>query len=263
MKFYKPFSQSNLSTKNQDNAEEISLLINEKKSLTKQIPIWRFVLPLTLQLALILSVPAQAIYTHITGRTVILQTAPIDPYDFLRGYYQVLSYEISRQNNLSKLPGWHQFKLETSGRFSSNNQTNIYVILAAPTKIENSEIPRVWQPVAVSGKMPENLPDNQIAIQGKFDGWRVKYGLYKVENQWGGYSAPWHPGGDWVIGGRSNQNVVAIDVKSDDGGETLNGTMTYIGEGPIGFRATRTGKNNNYTVENQWGGSSVIVKNVE
>ena len=177
MKFYKPFSQSNLSTKNQDDAEEISLLINEKKSLTKQIPIWRFVLPLTLQLALILSVPAQAIYTHITGRTVILQTAPIDPYDFLRGYYQVLSYDISRKDNLSKLSGWHQFKLETSGRFSSNNQTNIYVILAAPTKIENSEIPRVWQPVAVSGKMPENLPDNQIAIQGKFDGWRVKYGL--------------------------------------------------------------------------------------
>ena len=177
MKFYKPFSQSNLSTKNQDNAEEISLLINEKKSLTKQIPIWRFVLPLTLQLALILSVPAQAIYTHITGRTVILQTAPIDPYDFLRGYYQVLSYDISRKDNLSKLSGWHQFKLETSGRFSSNNPTNIYVILAAPTKIENSEIPRVWQPVAVSGKMPENLPDNQIAIQGKFDGWRVKYGL--------------------------------------------------------------------------------------
>ena len=124
-----------------------------------------------------MSVPAQAIYTHITGRTVILQTAPIDPYDFLRGYYQVLSYDISRKDNLSKLSGWHQFKLETSGRFSSNNQTNIYVILAAPTKIENSEIPRVWQPVAVSGKMPENLPDNQIAIQGKFDGWRVKYGL--------------------------------------------------------------------------------------
>ena len=134
-------------------------------------------MPLTLQLALILSVPAQAIYTHMTGRTVILQTAPVDPYDFLRGYYQVLSYDISRKDNLSKLSGWHQFKLETSGRFSSNNQTNIYVILAAPTKIENSEIPRVWQPVAVSGKMPENLPDNQIAIQGKFDGWRVKYGL--------------------------------------------------------------------------------------
>ncbi|MDJ0514932.1 MAG: GDYXXLXY domain-containing protein [Trichodesmium sp. MO_231.B1] len=177
MKFYNPFSQSNLSTKNQDNTEEISLPINQTKSLTKQIPIWRFLLPLTLQLALILSVPAQAIYTHITGRTVILQTAPVDPYDFLRGYYQVLNYDISRKDNLSKLPGWHQFELETSRRFYSDNQTNIYVILAAPEKIENSGIPKVWQPVAVSAKMPENLPDNQIAIQGKFDGWRVKYGL--------------------------------------------------------------------------------------
>ncbi|MGD1704008.1 GDYXXLXY domain-containing protein [Dapis sp. BLCC M229] len=177
MKFYNPFSQSNLSTKNQDNTEEISLPINQTKSLTKQIPIWRFLLPLTLQLALILSVPAQAIYTHITGRTVILQTAPVDPYDFLRGYYQVLNYDISRKDNLSKLPGWDKFELETSGGFSSNNQTNIYVVLAAPEKIENSGIPKVWEPVAVSAKMPENLPDNQIAIQGKIDGWRVKYGL--------------------------------------------------------------------------------------
>ena len=177
MKFSNLFSQSNLSTKNQDNAEELSLPISETKYLTKQIPIWRFVVPLTLQLALILSVPAQAIYTHITGRTVILQTAPVDPYDFLRGYYQVLNYDISSKDNLSKLPGWNKFELETSGRFSSDNQTNIYVILAAPEKIENSGIPQVWQPVGVSAKLPENLPDNQIVIQGKFHSWRVKYGL--------------------------------------------------------------------------------------
>ncbi|NET14750.1 MAG: GDYXXLXY domain-containing protein, partial [Okeania sp. SIO1H6] len=44
--------------------------------------IWRFILPLTVQLALILSIPAQAIYTTITGRTVVLQTVPVDPYDF-------------------------------------------------------------------------------------------------------------------------------------------------------------------------------------
>ncbi|MFB2768344.1 lectin ESA-2 [Pelatocladus sp. BLCC-F211] len=79
--------------------------------------------------------------------------------------------------------------------------------------------------------------------------------LYQVQNQWGGSSAPWNEGGKWVIGARSNQNIVAMDVKSDDGGQTLNGTITYQGEGPIGFRATRLGSNN-YTVENQWGGSS-------
>ncbi|MBD2472146.1 lectin ESA-2 [Nostoc sp. FACHB-145] len=79
--------------------------------------------------------------------------------------------------------------------------------------------------------------------------------LYIVENQWGGSSAPWNPGGAWIIGARSNQRVVALNATSNDNGKTLNGTMTYAGEGPIGFRATLTGSNT-YNVENQWGGSS-------
>ena len=36
--------------------------------------------------------------------------------------------------------------------------------------------------------------------------------------------------------------------------DTLTGTMTYHGEGPIGFRGTNTG-GSNYHVENQWGGN--------
>src|SRR5688572_24202382 len=80
---------------------------------------------------------------------------------------------------------------------------------------------------------------------------------YTVENQWGGNSAPWHPGGTWVLGARSGQNVVAIDISSPDNGQTFNGTMTYAGEGPIGFRAQHVGiGTNEYKVENQWGGSS-------
>ncbi|AOJ71799.1 MULTISPECIES: lectin OAA family protein [Burkholderia] len=79
--------------------------------------------------------------------------------------------------------------------------------------------------------------------------------LQHVQNQWGGSSAQWHEGGMWVLGCRSGQNVVAIDIKSADGGRTLTGTMTYAGEGPIGFRATLT-QCNTYNVENQWGGSS-------
>ncbi|EAW35857.1 hypothetical protein [Lyngbya sp. PCC 8106] len=78
---------------------------------------------------------------------------------------------------------------------------------------------------------------------------------YMVENQWGGSSAPWHPGGQWVLGYRTDQNVVELDLKSEDGGQTLNGTMTYQGEGPIGFKAAMA-EGYAYTVENQWGGSS-------
>jgi hypothetical protein len=77
---------------------------------------------------------------------------------------------------------------------------------------------------------------------------------YGVQNQWGGSSAPWHDGGAYVLGARPSQNVVAINVTSPDGGKTLAGTMTYAGEGPIGFRGTLT-NGNNYIVQNQWGDS--------
>jgi hypothetical protein len=78
---------------------------------------------------------------------------------------------------------------------------------------------------------------------------------YSVQNQWGGSSAPWNAAGDWVLGGRANQAPVSISAKSGDNGQTLTGTMTYAGEGPIGFQATRT-SGNNYAVQNQWGGSN-------
>lgn len=78
--------------------------------------------------------------------------------------------------------------------------------------------------------------------------------LYQVQNQWGGSFAPWHEGGVWIIGARPDQRVVALDISSNDGGITLVGTMTYKGEGPIGFKASLT-QGNTYIVENQWGGS--------
>jgi OAA-family lectin sugar binding domain len=79
--------------------------------------------------------------------------------------------------------------------------------------------------------------------------------VYSVENQWGGSNAPWNVGGAWVMGTRANQPIVALKVSSSDGGATLTGTMTYQGEGPIGFSGHREGANN-YVVENQWGGSN-------
>lgn len=77
---------------------------------------------------------------------------------------------------------------------------------------------------------------------------------YVVGNQWGGADAAWSDGGVWVIGGRQDQHVVALDITSTDEGQTLVGTVTYAGEGPIGFRATQT-EQNTYLVEHQWGGA--------
>jgi len=78
---------------------------------------------------------------------------------------------------------------------------------------------------------------------------------YAVQNQWGGDSAPWHDGGNWVIGCRENQNVVAINVTSNDNGQTLTGTMTYANEGPIGFQSANV-DGGVYNTQNQWGGNT-------
>lgn len=78
---------------------------------------------------------------------------------------------------------------------------------------------------------------------------------YVVENQWGGSSAPWHPGGVFVLGAREKQLPVAFNLVSSDQGRTLQGTMTYRGEGPIGVRAKQA-VGNTYYIENQWGGPS-------
>lgn len=64
---------------------------------------------------------------------------------------------------------------------------------------------------------------------------KIMENTYFVENQWGGSSAPWHPGGPMILGARANQPIVALNITSADNGVTLTGTMTYAGEGPIGF----------------------------
>jgi hypothetical protein len=79
--------------------------------------------------------------------------------------------------------------------------------------------------------------------------------LYQVQNQWGGQSAAWNPGGLWAIGSRANQSVIALKLTSPDGGKTLTGTMTYSGEQAIGVQAVQS-STNSYTVQNQWGGTS-------
>jgi hypothetical protein len=62
---------------------------------------------------------------------------------------------------------------------------------------------------------------------------------YQVQNSWGSSSG--NPGGNWVLGARCPQPLVAVNVTSSDGGQTLTGSITYEGEGPIDFRGTLAG----------------------
>ena len=136
-----------------------------------------FLLPLTVQLLIILAIPSQSLYTYAFGKTVTIQTIPVDPYDLLRGYSQTLRYDIiSNWNQLKKLPGGQDV----------NETETFYVTLQAPELLDKQP-PIPWTPMAVSNEKPDNLPDNQIAIAGNTEGYRgVFYGLetyYMPENQ--------------------------------------------------------------------------------
>jgi uncharacterized membrane-anchored protein len=147
-------------------------------------PIWRFWAPLLFQTALILAVPAQSAYTQLTGKTVILQTVPVDPYELLRGYSQTLRYDISIQDNLRKLPGWKELPQQPrNGKELTflKPGTRVYVILQAPKASKPSattaKLPEVWTPVAVSSVRPSQLPPNQVALQGLAEHGFIQYGL--------------------------------------------------------------------------------------
>jgi uncharacterized membrane-anchored protein len=135
----------------------------------KPIPILRFLVPLLIQAGLLLAIPAQSIQTYLTGKTVILQTVPVDPYNILTGYYQILSYDISTKSTLEKLP---------NSKDILKDENSFYVILQEE-KPTDEKIPKAWKPVGLSTKLPDSLPDNQVALKGKYRYGRVTYGLEK------------------------------------------------------------------------------------
>lgn len=140
-----------------------------------RVPSWRFVAAMLLQSALIVAVPLQSALTYAQGETVTLQTLPVDPYDPLRGYSQTLRFDISDSNVLKPLPGGEEvFTWKNEGEL-------IYVTLASPNRA-NSEFdelatPMAWTPVAVSLELPDSLDAGQIALRGRYKGWRIEYGL--------------------------------------------------------------------------------------
>lgn len=113
-------------------------------------------------------------------------------------------------------------------------------------KVVNIEISSEDEGKTFSGSMVYE-GEGSISVRAE----QIAGSNYKVENQWGGEDADWHPGGNWIIGSRTGQNVVQLSIDNIQG--TFTGTMTYVGEGPIAFEgAPETGTS--YTVENQWGG---------
>ncbi|MDJ1181692.1 GDYXXLXY domain-containing protein [Roseofilum casamattae] len=138
----------------------------------RQQKLWHFLVPFILQILLIASIPARAVYTLVTGTTVILQTQPVDPYDLLRGYSQTLSYDISQWETLQDLPGWKTL----SDRPEQLNR-EFYLILEQPEEQIREGIPVPWRAIAISATLPQTLPLSQIALRGHFERGQLIYGL--------------------------------------------------------------------------------------
>jgi uncharacterized membrane-anchored protein len=115
-----------------------------------------FVVAVAAQLFIIAAVPAQKVYTIVTGKTILLKTAPVDPYSVMSGYYVTLGYEISNPKGLT---GW---KEGSEGR-------PVWVILQADPN-------GIWNAVSVHDKQP-SVPKDCVMIKGRTSRWRVEYGI--------------------------------------------------------------------------------------
>jgi uncharacterized membrane-anchored protein len=126
--------------------------------------LWAFAAAVALQLAVLAAVPAPQAYTRLTGRTVILKTAPVDPYDVMSGYYVTLSYEIS---NLSRVSGGKA--LESKEDASDREAVTVYVVLR-----EGAD--GVWEAESVQESWPD-VPADRVVLKGRFR-WRlIEYGI--------------------------------------------------------------------------------------
>lgn len=166
---------------------------------SKPVAGWRFWVPMLLQLGLAIGLPAQLAATYYTGRSVVLQTRPVDPFDWLRGYSQTLSYDISQESVLKTLPGWRSIATERDGKDQPRlpySRQSFYVVLQQPAPSSTqpattaaaarSDRPAAWKPVAVSRDRPRDLPANQIALKGEILAGAPRYNLetyYMEESQ--------------------------------------------------------------------------------
>ena len=181
---------------------------------SRRLSAWRLWVPLAFQTILIGAIPLQSAYTFLKGQPVTLQTAPVDPYDFLRGYSQTLSYDISSVSRLRELPGAEAvFKsLETI------DKSTLYVVLQAPKQITTPPTP--WQPVKISDTSSIPLADNQVLLKGQYGNRGVRYNLetyYMPEDQRERINNQIQE----VRGRRPSQQAFVVDIKVDAQGNSV------------------------------------------
>ena len=152
-----------------------------------------------LWVVLALGMIASKQHTLRTGRTVVLETVPVDPRDFLRGDYVILSYKISTLD---------LNQIESEKPYYRSGE-NVYVRLEPKG--------RFWQAVAVQSKKSANA--RAMFIKG-----RVKYCYnkqltlnYGIES----YFVPEGEGRDLEKNMSGRKSSVSVEALIDSNGNTL------------------------------------------
>jgi len=138
-------------------------------------------------------------YTLRTGKTILLETVPLDPRDLLRGDYVVLRYKISTLE-LSQI---------TSDKKHYSPGEVVYVRLIPKEKY--------WEAAAVQTK--KCTQEEGLCIKGKVD----YYYNYKLNLKYGieSYFVPEGEGKEIEKNMRGQKSSVSVEAMVDSSGNTL------------------------------------------
>lgn len=134
---------------------------------TKRLAWWRLALPLSVQVGLVLLVPLPHALIRANGTTVFLETAPVDPYDLLRGRYIRLGYALEDRSLLETLPGWE----------ASQGEEVIFITIRGDSDPDNPERPQAWEAVRLDPQPPGTLAANERVIRARNLDWRYSLDL--------------------------------------------------------------------------------------
>jgi uncharacterized membrane-anchored protein len=120
-----------------------------------------FVAAVIIQVLILVAVPARKVFTTATGKTVVLKVQPVDPYSILSGYYATLRFDISRVDAFPNAMGISHSFLEEDWCYAVVEKSN----------------DGTWQPVSLEHDLPDNLPENRVALQGQLVHGLIRYGI--------------------------------------------------------------------------------------
>src|SRR5574338_511133 len=120
-----------------------------------------FIAAVIIQVLILVAVPARKVFTIATGKSVVLKVRPVDPYNILSGYYATLGFDISRVEAFPNASG-------ISHSFSEGDRCSAVV-----EKGDDG----TWKPVSLEHELPDNLPENRVALLGRLNHGVIRYGI--------------------------------------------------------------------------------------